>query len=220
MGDIGGQSSGDFLLTQGALRVLYSVFKDTICTLAADGYTQANPNVILNAVSDTLPASVKRGVLGGSVAFVRPDVGGNTVGGAVLVAAAYVEFTRPLGLFLNDAAGNSYENTPAVASGKCPYVRGGAVGVKLYETEVQVTGGGLNLADPLPAYTIGQKLYASVNGYLTNRWFDSYEAQWITAHTVGSGAAGIAAEPDVTRIGTVLSPPDSHGIEMFVSLSI
>jgi hypothetical protein len=223
MGDIGGQSSGDFLLTQGALRILYSVFKDTIPVLAPDGYTQSNPNVITTvpaAVSTTLPANVKRGVLGGSVAFTRPDVGGNTDGGAVLVNAAYVENTRPIGLFINDALGNSYENTPAVGSGKGPHLRGGSAGVKLYETAQQTTVGGGAIGDPLTAYANGQFLYASVNGYLTNRWQDSYEYQWITAHALGSKADTTALEPDVTRMGTVLSPPDSHGIEMFVQLRL
>lgn len=223
MGDIGGQSSGDFLLTQGALRILYSVFKDTIPVLAPDGYTQANPNVITTvpaAISTTLPANVKRGVLGGSVAFTRPDVGGNTDGGAVLVAAAYVRNTRPLGLFINDALGNSYENTPAVASGKCPHLRGGACGVKIYETAQQTTVGGGAIGDALTDYANGQHLYASVNGYLTNRWQDSYECQWINLFSLGSGVAGVAVVADITVMGTVLSPPDSHGIEMFVQLRL
>jgi hypothetical protein len=223
MGDIGGQSSGDFLLTQGALRILYSVFKDTIPVLAPDGYTQFNPNVITTvpaAISTTLPANVKRGVLGGSVAFTRPDAGGNTDGGAVLVNAHFVMNARPLGLFINDALGNAYENTPGVASGKCPHLRGGSCGVKLYETAQQTTVGGGNVGDPLVAYANGQFLYASVNGYLTNRWQDSYEYQWITHAGSGSGVAGAAIEPDVTRMGTVLSPPDSHGIEMFVQLRL
>jgi hypothetical protein len=224
MGNIGGQSSGDFLLTQGALRILYSVFKDTIPVLAADGYTQANPNVVTAtpaARSTTLPANVKRGVLGGSVAFIRPELTSNTDGGAVLVAAAYVRDTRPLGLFINDALGNSYENTPAVASGKCPHLRGGACGVKIYETAQQTTQGGGAVGDALTTYAAGQFLYASVNGYLTNRWQDSYEAQWITTLTLGSGAAGVCAEPDVTRMGIILSPPSTAtGTEMFVELKM
>jgi len=152
-------------------------------------------------------------VLGGSVAFTRPDVGSNTVGGAVLVATAYVAKTRPLGLFINDGLGNAFENTPAVASGKCPHLRGGSVGVKVYETQIQIG------ASTALAYSVGDKLYASVNGYLTNRWQDSYEAQWITVATTGSGAGGAATEPDVTRMGTVLSIPDSTSAEMFLALS-
>lgn len=220
MGDIGGYASGDFLLSQGALRILYSLTKDTIPVLADDGFTQDNPNVVTTpaAVSTTLPTNVKRGVLGASVAFVRPDIGSNTVGGAVLVGAAYVVGTRPLGLFINDSLGNAYENTPGPASGKGPFLRGGAVGVQIYETAVQTTTGGGVVGTAL-TYNVGDRLYASVNGYLTNRWQDSYEAQWITAAATGSGGAGAAIEPDVTWMGVVLSPPDATSAEMFLELT-
>jgi hypothetical protein len=220
MGSIGGLASGDFRLSQGALRILYHIAKDNIPVLASDGFTQNNPNVVVNplAVSTTLPTNVKRGALGGSVAFTRPDVGSNTVGGAVLVNAAYVVNTRPLGLFINDALGNSFENTPGVASGKGPFVRGGAAGIKIYETQQQTLVGGGAVGDPLAAYGNGQKLYASVNGYLTNRWQDSYEAQWLTAAVLGSGGGGVAIEPDVTCMGIVLSPPDATSAELFAEL--
>lgn len=220
MGTSGGQSSGDYLLTQGALRILYSLVKDTIPSLADDSFTQNNPNVVTTtaAVSTTLPSNVKKGVLGGSVAFVRPDVGGNTVGGAVLVSTAYVAQTRPLGLFINDALGNSYENTPGVASGKGPFLRGGSVGLKVYETQQQTTVGGGSVGTAL-TYSVGNKLYASVNGYITNRWQDSYETQWITVAATGSGSMGVATEPDVTRLGTLLSPPDANSSEMFFELA-
>lgn len=220
MGSIGGLSSGDFRLSQGALRILYHVQKDSIPSLASDGFTQSNPSVVsvVTARSTTLPTNVKRGVLGGSVAFVRPDVGSNTVGGAAQVGLTYVVNTRPLGLFINDALGNSYENTPAVASGKSPFIRGGSVGVKIYETQVQTTKGAGVVGDPLPAYAVGQKLYASVNGLLTNRWQDSYECQWIDG-AFGSGAALACIESDVTKMGTVLSPPDSTSAELFAALN-
>jgi hypothetical protein len=219
MGNIGGLASGDFRLSQGALRILYSLTKDTIPVLAADGFTQNNPNVQPNplARSTTLPTNVKLGVLGGSVAFTRPDIGANTVGGAVLVNAAYVVDTRPLGLFLNDALGNAFENTPGVASGKGPFLRGGACGVKIYETQWQTTKGGAAVGDALPAYSNGQRLYASVNGYLTNCWQDSYEFQWIDGVS-GSGAALACIEPDVTCMGIVFSGPDSTSTELFAEL--
>lgn len=211
---IGGQSSGDFRLSTSALRILYSVLKDTILSLSPDGLTQSNPNVVTTSanVSTTIPANVKKGVLGGSVAFTRPDVGPNTVGGAVKVSGAYVAKTRPLGLFINDAAGNAFENTPGPASGKAPFLRGGSCGVKLYETQQQL-GGSSALT-----YSEGDFLYASVNGLLTNRWQDSYEAQWITAAATGSGTAGAATEPDCTRMGCVVAPPDATTGEMFLAL--
>ncbi len=214
---IGGQASGDYRLSAGALRVLYSLIKDSVTVLAADGFTQSNPNVVTTSAnkSTTIPTNVKKGVLGGSVAFTRPDVGANTVGGAVLVASAYVAGTRPLGLFLNDAAGNPWENVPAAASGKAPFVRGGAVGTKLYETQVQIG------ASTALTYAIGDRLYASVNGYLTNRWQDSYEAQWITTANLGNDPSGNgdAVESDCTRMGTVLAAPDANNAELFLALA-
>ena len=234
---IGGQASGDFRLSTSALRVLYSLIKDTIPSLAADGLTQSNPATVVTAgtKSSTIPSNVKKGVLGGSVAFLRPDIGANTVGGAALVAAAYVQNTRPVGLFINDALGNAFENTPGVASGKGPFLRGGACGVKLYETQLLFTGGTIGGIAKAPAasgksvgdvignaltYSVGDFLYASANGLLTNVWQDSLEAQWITAHTIGSNTGSVAAETDCTRMGVVLSPPDATTAEMFLNLAL
>jgi len=216
MGTIGGQANGDFRLSSSALRILYSLIKDSIPSLASDGFTQANPSLVTTAPnrSTTLPSTVKRGVLGGSVAFLRPDVGSNVVGGAAQVTpGVYVPKTRPLGLFINDAIGNAYENTPGVASGKGPFLRGGSCGVKIYETQIQIG------ASTALIYSVGDRLYASVNGLLTNRWQDSYEAQWITATTVGGAtSSGAAAEYDITCMGVVLSPSDSNSTEMFLEL--
>lgn len=219
MGSIGGQASGDFLLSQGALRILYSVIKDSVSALADDGFTQSNPPVVTttSAVSTTLPAAGfrKSGVLGGSVAFVRPDKGQNIVGGAKTSPSVG---TRPLGLFINDAAGNAFENTPAPASGKCPYVRGGTVGLKLYETAVQTTVGGGVVGTAL-TYAVGDTLYASVNGYLTKRWQDSLETTWITTALVGGADSASAAQNyDITKMGVVLAPGSAGSTEMFVYL--
>lgn len=209
---IGGQASGDFRLSSSALRIGYSLVKDSVNVLAADAFTQSNPNVVSGGGHNSTTLGTKKGVLSGSVAFTRPDVGANTIGGAVLVGAAYVAKTRPLGLFINDAVANSFENAPASASNKGPYLRGGTCGVKYYETNQQIGGAGAL------TYTTGDFLYASVNGLLTNRWQDSYEAQWITTAATGSGAAGAAIEPDVTRMGVVVSPPDATTLEMFLNL--
>jgi hypothetical protein len=220
MGTIGGQASGDFRLSTSALRIMYSLIKDSIEVLATDAFTQANPSVVItpSARSTTLPANVKRGVLGGSIAFVRPDIGSNTVGGAAVTGGgAFFARTRPLGLFINDSLGNAYENTPGVASGKGPFLRGGSIGLKVYETQVQTTVGGGVVGTAL-VYNVGDILYASVNGFATNRWQDSYETQWITVAATGSGAAGAAIEPDVTRVGVVISPPDANSTEIFIAL--
>jgi hypothetical protein len=229
MGSIGGQASGDFKLSTSALRILYSLFKDSITSLSPDGFTQNNPNVVTtaSAVSTTIPVNVKKGVLGGSVAFTRPDIGENTTGGAVLVSSAYVTNTRPLGIFINDALGNSYENTPGPASGKGPFLRGGSCGVKLYETQKQTTnsfsGGAVGTSGVVGTalvYSPGQRLYASVNGYLTNDWTDSYEFAWINTSLSGSGSSGHCIEPDTTCLGVVLAQPDSTSTELFAELRV
>ena len=212
MGSIGGQSNGgEYSLNQGALRILYSLVKDTIPALAADGFTQSNPAIVTAtaAVSTTWPN--KLGVLGGSVAFTRPDVGSNTVGGPPAFADVTSGSVTPVGLFINDALGNAFENTPAVASGKCPYIRGGSVGLKIYETEQQTTIGGGSVGTNI-TYNVGDKLFASVNGLLTNRWQDSYEAAFI------DDAGGTPVVTDVTVMGVVLAPGSSTSVEMFIAL--
>lgn len=217
MGSIGGQSSG--VQGSGALRILYSLVKDSVPVLAADGFTQSNPSVVTASanVSTTLPVNVKKGVLGGSVAFTRWDQGANTVGGPLAFNDSAATRTvggvikqpacRPLGLFINDSLGNAYENTPGVASGKGPFLRGGSVGVKVYETQHQITGSA-NLS-----YAAGDRLYASVNGLLTNVLEDSFEFAAMTS----AGASPSAS--DVTVMGVVLAPPDATSAELFLTLS-
>ena len=107
------------------------------------------------------------------MAFTRPDVGNGYHGGPTAPGGVYQAAQKPLGLFLNDSLGNAFENTPGVASGRGPYVcgSGSCVGVSIYETKVQLGGGA---GTPI-AYAAGDKVYASVNGLLTNVSADAYE---------------------------------------------
>jgi len=161
---IPGQASGNFVEGQSALRILYVGHRNTFSAqLTTDAFVQTNPPVVVAAptVSQTLGPRPSRGVLSGSVAFTRPDAGNGFVGGP-LAATPLTGEVRPLGLFINDAAGYSYLNTPAAASGMGPYTSGqGTMGTKLYET--QNLNGGAALT-----YAVGQALVASRNGYLTN----------------------------------------------------
>lgn len=95
--------------------------------------------------ADIVGARAPYGVLGGSVAALGDD--------SYTVVPA--DGTRiSVGLFLNNAEGNPYENSPAVASGKIAIVQNNAsVEVDLYE---DVT------------FAMGDKLYSSAQGYLTN----------------------------------------------------
>ena len=170
---IGGQSSGDFRETSGRVQLFHVVTRNSVGLLSPDGFTQANPAKVTDpaAKSTTLATVTKVGVLGGSVAFTRGDVGNNYIGGPDIVTDE-APTCRVLGIFLNDSLGNAFENTPGVASGRAPYVcgSGSCVGVSIYETKVQ-TGGFTAIT-----YAVGDRLYASVNGLLTNVIDDAYEA--------------------------------------------
>lgn len=88
------------------------------------------------------------GVLGGSVAAIA-------VGGAsyTVVPADGTAKTKAIGLFVNDAAGHPFENAPALASNKI------AIAGKLASVEVDIYED--------DEFAVGDKLYASENGYLT-----------------------------------------------------
>jgi len=104
-----------------------------------DGYT-----------NDTLSAYTPIGVLGGSVAAITDDY----------LAVAANGTNKPIGLFINDAAGRAWENNQALASNKLTIAKGMAsVEVDVYETE--------GYAGPI-TYAVGDDLYASAEGFLTN----------------------------------------------------
>src|SRR5690606_34552137 len=76
-----GQSSGDFLESQRRIHALYMGMRATGQPYAPDAFTQVNPVNVSVHVSARLENVTMRGVLGGSVAFTRPDAGNGCVGG-------------------------------------------------------------------------------------------------------------------------------------------
>jgi len=213
-----GQATGAWTESSSALRILYVGIRNSLGILTADSFTQTNPPIAALAV----PVSTKLdttaiGVLSGSVAFTRPDSGSNYIGGptepAVALAVGVKEAVTPLGLFINSAAGNSYENLPAAASGKGPYVSGqGTYATALYETdELTADPAGWDaIGDPI-TWQIGQKLAASRNGYLMPTFCVNNAVAWATclhANTSAEMKAGIAIA-DVVRIGVVKMVADS-----------
>lgn len=212
-----GQASGGFTESSSALRILYVGHRNSFsATLTTDGFTQTNPPVVTTpagTVSSTLANVPKNGVLSGSVCFTRPDAGNGYVGGPTSGAPS-AGFVRPLGLFINDAEGNAYENTPATASGQAPYTSSqGTMGSQLYETQaLQSTGSG-SQGDDL-VYELGDNLYASQNGYLTNAKTASGGAQdqIDDVHEIGLGPG--TALSDATVIGVVKIVPDSEHAEL------
>ena len=195
---IGGQSSGDFRETSARVQLLHVVTRNAVGVLTPDAFTQPNPPVVTNEVSTTLATITKVGVLGGTYAFTRPDFGNGFHGGPSKPGAAFSAGQRPLGIFLNDAIGNAFENTPGVASGRGPYVSGvgGTVGNSLYETKGQTATSGGTPGSAI-TYAAGNLLYASVNGLITNIAGDAYESQ-------------LPDVPGATIVGVVKVAPDAN----------
>jgi hypothetical protein len=200
---IGGQGSGDFRETSGRVQLLHVVTRNSQGALTPDAFTQANPPVITTASgkSTTLATITKVGVLGGTIAFTRPDFGNGYHGGPTLVSSAYVAGQKPLGIFINDSIGNAFENTPGIASGKGPYVcgSGSTVADAIYETKSQGLSGGPAIGTAI-TYNPGDKLFASANGLVTNVLTDAYEYN----------VAGQGSLPFVTAIGVVKVAPDAN----------
>jgi hypothetical protein len=214
-----GQSSGDFKETSGRVHLFHVGTRNSVGALATDAFTQANPVVYTGAtlVSTTLAGITKVGVLGASVAFTRPQVGNNVIGGpSVTAGPVFLTGQRPLGIFLNDAVGNAFENTPGPASGRGAYVCGYAtIGVTLYETKVlQGTGPGAP-GDNL-VYAVGDRLYASANGLLTNNPDDAYEQLFLGVAYNTSFAASNAA----TVMGVVKAIPDASTPMLVLDLRV
>jgi hypothetical protein len=205
---IGGISSGDFKETSGRVQLFHVVTRNSVGQLTTDAFTQSNPPVITDVAnkSATLVNVTKVGVLGGSVAFTRPDTFNGFHGGpAVTSGPTYNAGIKPLGVFLNDAIGNPFENTPGAASGKGAYVcgSGSCIGVSIYETRVQVGGSGVLS----PNWAPGDKVYASVNGLFTNLSTDAYEYR-------------VSGNPAPTVMGIVKVAPDSTNGLLVVDLRV
>ena len=206
---IGGQGSGDFRETSARVQLLHVVTRNAQGILTPDAFTQANPCEVTDPAgkSTTLAAVNKVGVLGGTVAFTRPDYGNGFHGGPN--TAGYVAGCRPLGILINDAIGNAFENTPGVASGKGPYLCGSGtcLAFSIYETKSQALSGGPAIGTALQ-YKPGDKVYASANGLITNNILDSYEYQ-------------VTAQPYYpTLIGVVKVAPDANSSLLVVDLRV
>jgi len=204
-----GQASGGWTESSSALRVLNLGIANALGVLTDDSFTQTNPPIVTAA--PTITAQVNQtlsGVLSGSVAFARGDAGGGTnfIGGPAAVSTAAVGI---LGVFMNTANGNAFENTPGTASGKGPYVSGqGSFGNTLFEDKV-LTAAAAGAA--LTAYNVAQVLYASRNGYLTNAIAVDYtnnttDQTWEQGD-IDAAATTLRAAPTV--IGIVKMVPDA-----------
>lgn len=146
-------------------------------------FTKSNTTLVnANTVYPNIAADVDVnpiGVLGGSVAAVKVGDDKNYTVYPADGTAGY----KAIGLFVNNAFGNPFDNSPAVASNKI------AIAQKLASVEVDVYED--------EEFAIGDKLYASANGYLTK--------------TAGA---------DATVIGVVTKVPSASdpflGLEMLI----
>ena len=134
-----------------ALTILIRGQLNSIPVLSDDCFTKQNYGVNTNT---TLSVNTPRGVLGGSVAGLSA--------GSDYTVFPCTDVLRPVGLFVNDAAGAAFENSPAVASGKVAVEKAFAsVEVDVYETQNAAATADL-------VYSVGEKLYCSAQNFLTN----------------------------------------------------
>ena len=213
-----GQASGGWTESSSALRLLHVGVRNTVGILTDDAFTQTNPPIVTTAgtISQNVDTAIL-GVLSGSVAFTRPDAGPNYIGGPATVAASGITalqatLVRPLGLFINTAVGNAYENTPGPASGKGPYVSAqGTFASQLFETEALAAAGAYAQGATL-TYTTGMALAASDNGFLAPR-VDSAGAD-ISTTTAFFLEATNSAIGGATTLAILKMPADSEQPEI------
>ena len=133
-----------------ALRILYPGDRNALSTLASGAFTRQNYGAAA-ATSTRITADTPDGVLGGMIAKYsgnyEVDISDNH---------------EAVGIFLNDAAGSPFENTPAVASGKVTMMTAqGSYETDIYETRNEADSGDVT-------YTAGASLYVSDFGLITS----------------------------------------------------
>ena len=136
------------------LKILYPGIRVAKLTLASASFTRQNYGAA-GMTSTRVTSATPDGALGGMWGqMTATDYETEIFTGAAT--------NQPVGMFLNDAVGEPYENTPAVASGKITVMFGNGV----YETDLYETSdddeGALSVA-----YAPGVILYVSEWGMLT-----------------------------------------------------
>lgn len=158
------------------------------------GLTQDNRVGNVQKANNTrLDSNTNDGILAGSVVAVA---GNGTVGPCAGDSSAV--FDKAVGIAVNDALGNSYESSSAVASERVVYLHGTGSVFKTDIYETKATDGTAAVT-----YTAGDKLYASQNGLLTN--------------TSGMDNTNLTYS---TLIGIVLDAPTASDAYMTVQMRI
>lgn len=176
------------------METLYRQTYNTFGDITASGLTQDNRVGNDQKVNNSrLNSNTNKGILAGSVVAVAGDgIIGACAGDSTTVA------DKAVGIAVNDAVGNAYESSSAVASGKCVYMHGTGTVFQTDIYETVATDGTTAVT-----YTAGDKLYSSQNGLLTN-------------------TAGLASAPTATytQVGIVLKAPSASDYYMTVQMRI
>lgn len=174
--------------------VLYRQTFNTYGSITSDGLTQDNRvGNAQKAANTRLNSATNKGILAGSVVAV---CGEGLIGPCLTDSTA---FDKAVGIAINDAVGNPYESSSAVASQRVVYAHGTGTVIKTDIYEVYQSDG----VTPI-TYTAGDKMYASQNGLLTN----------------GSGLKVPNVVGAQTLIGILLQKPTSTDPWMVVQLRI
>ena len=140
------------------VEVLYRQTYNTIGQIVAAGLTQDNRVGNAQKVGNTqLTAATPKGILAGSIVAVAGDgIIGPCAGDSTLAADMAV------GIAVNNALGNPYESSSAVASNKVVYAHGTGTVIRTDIYEI------LSKGSATVVYTAGDLMYSSQNGLLIN----------------------------------------------------
>jgi hypothetical protein len=179
------------------LEVLYRQTYNTYGQITAAGLTQDNRVGNNQKVNNTrLSGSTPKGILAGSVVAV---VGDGLIGPCA--GDSTTTFDMAVGIAVNNALGNPYESSSAVASNKVVYAHGTGTVIRTDVYEIVKSDGSTPVV-----YTAGDKMFASQNGLLINEAYMT-DASSITNHKS-------------TLIGILLQKPTGTDPYMAVQLRI
>lgn len=177
------------------METLYRQTYNSKGDIVASGLTQNNRvGNDQKANNSRLNSNTNVGILAGSVVAVA---GNGTIGACAGDSSSV--YDKAVGIAVNDAVGNAYESSSAVASGRCVYLHGSGAVFKTDIYETVATDGTTAVT-----YTAGDKLYPSQNGLITN-------------------SSGMANTPDAnynTNVGILLSAPTVSDAYMTVQMRI
>lgn len=180
--------------------VLYRQTYNTLGTIVAAGLTQDNRVGNDQKVNNTrLNANTPKGILAGSVVAVA---GEGTIGACA--GDSTTTFDKAVGIAVNNALGNPYESSSAIASNKVVYAHGTGTVIRTDIYEIVKSDGSTPIT-----YAYGDKMYASQNGLLTNE-----------SDIDASSLCQVGASPKATMVGILLQKPTATDLYMVVQLRV